>query len=233
VVATRLHRAFGIHATVIPPPIDTTRFAPLGGDPSSPIPPPEDFYLVLARLVPYKRIDLAIAACTRLNRKLVVIGDGPDRARLQALAGPTVHFLGRAPDDLVVDHARRCRALLFPGEEDFGMTPLEINAAGRPVVAFHAGGAVETIVANLNGVFFTQPNAESLAQAILDLEARPWDPHAIRAHAQTFDTAVFRARILDFVDHALSLKAPSRDPVLKSGERAKASSAHAPLWSNP
>ena len=203
VVADRLHRAFGVHAAVIPPPIDTARFAP---PPDVPVTPSEDFYLILSRLVPYKRFDLAVQACTRSNRRLVVIGDGPDRARLESMAGPTVTFLGRAPDAVVTDHARRCRALLIPGEEDFGMTPLEVNAAGRPVVAYKAGGATETVIPGLNGVFFEQPTVESLLDGIAHLEAQTWNPDAIGAHARRYDLTVFSNRILDFVQHALSLR---------------------------
>ena len=133
VVAERIERFYGRTATVIPPPIDLDRFQ-IGGEAG-------DYYLVVSRLVAYKRIDLAIEACNRLRRRLVVIGDGPDRARLEALAGPTVTFLGRQPDAVVSDAAAGCRALLFPGEEDFGIAPLEANAAGRPVVAWRGGGA--------------------------------------------------------------------------------------------
>ncbi|SNT06405.1 Glycosyltransferase involved in cell wall bisynthesis [Granulicella rosea] len=205
VVAKRLRHAFGVEATVIPPPIDTARFAPPPGAPET---PPEDFYLLLSRLVPYKRFDLAVQACVDLGRRLVVIGDGPDRARLESLAAGhgNIQFLGRAPNEVVVDHARRCRALLFPGEEDFGMTPLEVNAAGRPVVAFRGGGATETVVPGLNGVFFDEPTPASLAAGIVQLEGMSWDAAAIRAHAAGYDEAVFRARVKAFVDEALERK---------------------------
>jgi len=135
-VADRIKQAYGREATVIPPPIDVSRFqiAATTGD----------YYLVLSRLLAYKRIDLAVAACTRLNRPLVIIGDGPARAQLGKLAGPSVKFLGWQSDEDVARYAARCRALLFPGEEDFGMTPLEVNAAGRPVIAYRSGGALET-----------------------------------------------------------------------------------------
>jgi glycosyltransferase involved in cell wall biosynthesis len=201
VVARRLKEAFGVEATVIPPPIDTMRFAPLLGHEGD---APEDFYLVLSRLVPYKRFDLAVLAARALGRELVVIGDGPDRMRLEGLADgdAKIRFLGRVPDAVVADYARRTRALIFPGEEDFGMTPLEVNAAGRPVVAFRAGGATETIVEGLNGVFFGEPTAESLAAAMVRLEATTWDAAAIRAHAAGFDAAIFRERIRRFVDEA-------------------------------
>jgi len=204
VVAERLKQAFGVEAAaVIPPPIDTERFAPLAGHEAD---APEDFYLVLSRLVPYKRFDLAIGACIALGRPLVVIGDGPDRERLERLAAgaPNIRFLGRAPDEVVADHARRTRALLSPWEEDFGMTPLEVNAAGRPAVAFRGGGATETIVEGLNGVFFEEATAESLARAMLRLEGMDWDAAAIRAHAAGFGVEVFRRRVREFVAEARS-----------------------------
>ncbi len=197
VVAERLHNAFGITSTIIPPPIDTSRFAI-----SNTV---DDFYLVLARLVPYKRIDLAIEACTRTGRKLVIIGDGPDRARLEAMADKNVTFLGRVTDDVVSDYASRCRALIFPGEEDFGMTPLEINAAGRPVIAYHGGGAMETIQDGLNGIFFDKPTAGSLRGALHRFEQMSWDPQAIRRHAESYDVTVFQSRIREFIDKATGI----------------------------
>jgi glycosyltransferase involved in cell wall biosynthesis len=187
VVAKRLYDAFGVAAEVVPPPIDTARFAIAESV--------DDYYLVLSRLTPYKRIDLAVQACTRLNRRLVVVGAGPDRARLESLAGPSVTFLGRQPDAAVDGYVGRCRALLFPGEEDFGMVPLEINSAGRPVIAFAAGGAVETVIDGETGVFFEQATVDSLAEAIERFERMEWNPQRIRAHAQTYDTSVFEARI--------------------------------------
>jgi glycosyltransferase involved in cell wall biosynthesis len=196
VVAARIKKFYGRDSVVIPPPIDVKRFTPAVPEPA------EDFYLVLSRLVPYKRIDLAVEACTRLNRKLVVIGDGPDRARLEKLAGPTVQFLGRQPDDAVVSYAARCRALLFPGEEDFGMTPLEVNAAGRPVIAFRAGGALETVVEGVTGLFFDQPTFAALAQAIKEFEGRSWNSSELQSHAAGFDRAVFAERLLAFLRQA-------------------------------
>src|SRR5258706_8842950 len=124
----------------------------------------KDYYLILSRLMPYKRIDLAIEACKRMNRRLVIIGDGPDRARLEKLGDDRIEFLGRQPDPIVNYYLSRCRALLFPGEEDFGMAPLEANAAGRPVIAFRGGGAVATIEENKTGVFFDTPNSRALAE---------------------------------------------------------------------
>jgi glycosyltransferase involved in cell wall biosynthesis len=190
-VAERIKKIYGRDAIVIPPPIDVDRFHPAAAV--------EDYYLILSRLVPYKRIDLAIEACNRLNRRLVIIGGGPDRERLQKLAGPKTEFLGRQSDTQVNLYASRCRALIFPGEEDFGMVPLEVNAAGRPVIAYRGGGAVETVVEGLTGVFFNQPKTESLVDAIEDFESQSWSTSNLRQHAEKFDRKVFSYRVLQFL----------------------------------
>jgi glycosyltransferase involved in cell wall biosynthesis len=195
VVAERVWTAYKRHAVVIPPPIDLERFKISSVQ--------DDFYLVLARLVSYKRIDIAVKACNQLNRRLIIIGDGPDRARLQLLAGPTVEFKGRVSDELVDFHAARCRALLLPGEEDFGLVPLEINAAGRPAIAFKAGGALDTIRAGVSGLFFEHPTSVSLAQAIEEFESRSWDPVTIRKHAEQFGFEAFREKFLTLL-HSLN-----------------------------
>jgi glycosyltransferase involved in cell wall biosynthesis len=188
IVADRVWAAYKRQAIVIPPPINVNRFK------LSPI--QDDYYLVLSRLVSYKRIDLAVEACTRMNRRLVVIGDGPDLARLRQMAGPTVEFLGRAPDSVVENYAGRCRALLFPGEEDFGMVPLEINAAGRPVIAYRAGGALDTVIDGVSGLFFDKDTSASLSEAIEEFELRLWDANAIRQHAERFDVQAFNQKFL-------------------------------------
>src|SRR5436190_14541245 len=136
-VAERIKKIYGREAHVIPPPIDVTRFH-MSND-------IQDYYLILSRLIPYKRIDLAIEACKRMNRRLVIIGDGPDRQRLEKLADDRIEFLGRQPDQMVNYSLARCSPLLIPGEEEFGMAPLEANAAGRPVIAYNLGGAAETV----------------------------------------------------------------------------------------
>ena len=200
-VADRIQRIYGRASTVIHPPIDVERFASLV--------PGEDSYLIVSRLTAYKRIDLAIEACNSLGRRLVIIGDGPDRQRLQRLAGPTIEFLGRQPDEVVTRAAGACRALLFPGEEDFGMTPLEINAAGRPVVAWKGGGALETVVEGRTGVFFTEPTAASMAEAIERSEVQSWCADHLRAHAARFDTARFIERVRAFLRQAAT-SAPAR-----------------------
>ncbi|HXD30879.1 MAG TPA: glycosyltransferase [Pyrinomonadaceae bacterium] len=190
-VASRIREVYGRDAAVIPPPIDVERFQV-----SDEV---DDYYLILSRLVSYKRIDLAIEACKRLDRRLVIIGDGPDRARLQKMAGPRTEFLGRQSDQQVNRYASRCQALLFPGEEDFGMVPLEVNASGRPVIAFRAGGAIETVIDGVTGVFFEKPRVDSLISAIEDFESRTWRSAVLREHAEKFDNKVFAYRVLQFL----------------------------------
>ena len=190
-VAQRIKKIYGREAFVIPPPIDVHRFE-MANEVG-------DYYLVLSRLMPYKRIDLAIEACKRANRRLIVIGDGPDRERLEKLADDRIEFLGRQPDSIVNYYAARCRALLFPGEEDFGMAPLEVNAAGRPVIAFRGGGAIETVIEGVTGVFFDQQNSLSLAQAIEEFEGLKWRQEDLRHHAEKFDRNVFAFRVLQFL----------------------------------
>src|SRR5216684_278349 len=211
-VADRIRKIYGREAFVIPPPIDVNRFQM-----SVEI---DDYYLVLSRLMPYKRIDLAIEACKRMNRRLVVIGDGPDRARLEKLGDDRIEFLGRQPDAIVNYYASRCRALLFPGEEDFGMAPLEANAAGRPVIAYRGGGAVETIEENQTGVFFDHPESGSLIQAIEEFELRNWDPQVLRSHAAKFDRVVFAGRLMGF----LQTVAPDVLHAKPEGDQARRSS---------
>jgi len=219
VVADRIKKVYGREAIVIPPPIEVDRFQP-----SKEI---DDYYLILSRLMPYKRIDLAIEACNRMNRRLLVVGDGPDRERLEKLAGPKTEFLGRLPDRLVNYYTSRCRALIFPGEEDFGMAPLEVNAAGRPVIAYRAGGAIETIEENVTGIFFNDPTKESLSTAIEDFESRSWDQIALRQHAERFDRAVFAFKVLQFLG---SVAPASCADELLNGARLLSQSLHRGFW---
>jgi glycosyltransferase involved in cell wall biosynthesis len=190
-VAQRIKKIYGREAFVIPPPIDVHRFQMANEV--------DDYYLVLSRLMPYKRIDVAIEAAKRMNRRLIIIGDGPDRARLEKLADDRIEFLGRQPDKIVNYYAARCQALLFPGEEDFGMVPLEVNAAGRPVIAYRGGGALETVVENVTGVFFDQQNGHSLAEAMEKFEGLSWQQETLRHHAEKFDRNVFAFRVLQFL----------------------------------
>lgn len=185
VVARRIAETYGRPSEVIYPPVNTKAFAPSGR-------PPENFYLVVSRLVPYKRIDLAIETCNRLGRRLVVVGTGPEEKRLRELAGPTVQLLGRRDDAELSDLYARCRAFLFPGLEDFGIAPVEAQAAGRPVIAFGEGGAGETVVHGETGLHFAEQSVDALAAAIEEVERRTFDPTRCRANAQRFDVGHFR-----------------------------------------
>lgn len=219
VVADRIQSAYGRTAEVIHPPIDVNHFRP-----SDEV---DDYYMVLSRMVSYKRLDLAVEACTRLGRNLIVVGGGPHRNSLESSAGPTVRFVGRLPDAEVVRLASRCRALLFPGEEDFGMAPLEVAAAGRPTIAFRAGGATETILDGSTGLFFNEQTPESLMDAIERFERFDWSPVEIRKHAEGFSVPVFRQRLSRFlervgapIEDADMLPLPEPTPVLCGMETA-------------
>jgi glycosyltransferase involved in cell wall biosynthesis len=185
-VAQRIESFYGRHSVVIHPPIDVGRFHVTSRQ--------NDSFLVLSRLVAYKRIDLAIEACNRLGRHLNIIGDGPDRKRLEEMAGPTIRFLGRLSDQETQRHVSECQALLFPGEEDFGMVPLEVASAGRPTIAYRGGGAAETIVEGLTGLFFDKANVDSLVGAMEEFQHHTWSPSLLRNHARGFDVQVFRNR---------------------------------------
>jgi glycosyltransferase involved in cell wall biosynthesis len=186
-IADRIEDCYGLPSTIVHPPVEVDRFAPT--DESG------DFHLVVSRLTAYKRIDLAVAAFNLLQRPLVIIGDGPARRQLERMAGPTIRFLGRRSDDEVASHYARCRALIFPGEEDFGLTPLEANASGRPVIAYAAGGALDTVREGISGVFFRNQTAEALGSAVAACDAISWDPVELRRHADTFSEANFRIRM--------------------------------------
>jgi glycosyltransferase involved in cell wall biosynthesis len=195
-VARRIRDAYGRESVVVFPPVDVERFR---ADTH-----PEEFFLVVSRLNSYKRIDLAVSACTVLGLPLVVVGDGPDRVALEKIAGPTVRFVGRLPDAAVATLFERCRAFILPGMEDFGLTPLEANAAGRPVVAFGAGGVLDTVRDGETGVLFRDETSYALGRALMAVAARPWDPALLRAHAESFAEPVFVARLRAALDAALA-----------------------------
>ncbi len=190
----RIKKYYGRDSVIIYPPVDTGHFRPLPPGQS-----PGDFYLIVSRLIPYKRIDLAVQALTRLGQRLIIVGDGRDRARLEAMAGPTVEFKGRLPGDEVAGLMARCRAFLFPGFEDFGIAPVEAQAAGRPVIAFGQGGALDTVVEGQTGLFFRQQSVEALIQTIEQFERTSFDPTAARANAERFSVERFKQQLGDFV----------------------------------
>jgi len=190
-VARRIERYYRRPATVIYPPVDTAYFTP-GGESG-------DYYLVVSRLAAYKQIDLAVEAFNRLGKPLWIVGDGPDRRRLQAMAGANVRFLGALAREGVRDAMRGCQALVFTGKEDFGITPLEVQATGRPVIAFGGGGALESVIDGISGVFFGEQTAESLCEAVGRAAYVSFDQDAIRHHAIQFDRDVFCRKMTAFV----------------------------------
>lgn len=198
-VQERIRRFYGRESTIVYPPVDTGFFTPAGagaGEDEWPAAMPaaaraEGYDLVVSALVPYKRVDLAVEAARRTGRTLVVAGAGSEEKALRAGAPSNVHFVGRPTDRAIRTLYRHCRALLFPGEEDFGIVPLEAQACGRPVVALGRGGALETVVDGVSGTFFAEQTADALAEALLRADGAAWDAAAIRAHAEAFAPARF------------------------------------------
>jgi glycosyltransferase involved in cell wall biosynthesis len=205
-VQRRIAECYGRPSAVIYPPVDTDFYCP------APV-PREDYYLAVSAFAPYKRLDLAVTACNRTRRPLCVIGTGQDEKRLRGLAGPTVRFLGWQPDAAIRDHLRRCRALLFPGEEDFGIVPVEAQACGAPVITFGKGGATETVIPlgcahPPTGLWFEEQTADSLIAAIELFESGAYDfnPLVARSQALRFQQSRFREEIFRYLDAVLERK---------------------------
>jgi glycosyltransferase involved in cell wall biosynthesis len=198
-VRARIERLYHQEAQVIYPPVDYDLFA---GTPLLDHSQKSDFYLVVSALAPYKRIDLAIEACRQMKKKLVIIGDGQESKRLRAMAGPDVQFLGWRSNEGLRDYYRQARGLLFPGEEDFGIVPLEAMAAGCPVLAFGKGGALETVLEGKTGFFFHALTAESLSEAIARNEKTILEGTVIRRRAEHFSRrhceAAFRGLFVEY-----------------------------------
>ncbi len=191
-IRQRIAKIYRRDSTIIYPPVDTRRFAPLGRC--------DDYFLIVGRLVPYRRIDVLIEAFNKMQKPLVIAGSGRDRERLQAMAGPTIEFLGRVPDDDLPDLMARCRAFMWPGEEDFGISPIQAMAAGRPVIAYAAGGALETVIPGRTGALFYEQTTQSIITAVEQFDEQSYDPWAISAFAANFDTAEFKRKMLRFVE---------------------------------
>ena len=157
------------------------------------------YYLVVSTLVPYKRIDLAISACNKGKKNLIIIGEGPDRKRLERLAGPTVTFLGYQPKEKVAEYYSNAIATIFPGSEDFGLVPLESMASGTPVIAFDKGGAKETVIEGETGTFFDEPSADSLLCAMEQFDRDSFSPDKMRSHAEKFSRGRFEESIRNII----------------------------------
>lgn len=194
-VQRRIAKHYRRESRVVHPPVDVDRF--------SVSEEPGEYYVLWSRLVPYKRFDLAIQACNRLRRPLVVAGDGPELRRLKAMAGPTVRFVGRQSDEAIAKLVGNARALLFPGEEDFGIVPVEAQAAGRPVIAYGRGGVLDSVIPGESGILFAEQTVEATIDAIEQGERMAWDPQRIRANAERFRPERFRQEYQAIVNQAL------------------------------
>ena len=186
-VQSRVKKYYNRESVVISPPVDTARFET--PDKSK----KEDYYLVVSRLIPYKRVDLAVRACTSLGRKLLVVGSGSELANLKSIAGPSVIFAGSLSDAETTTHFKNCKAFIFTANEDFGITPVEAMSAGKPVVAFGKGGSSETVLDGVTGVFFDSQTEDSLEKAIIKLEGASFDVSKIVARAADFSIEKFKS----------------------------------------
>lgn len=192
-MALAIKNVYDRFAQVINPPIDIKKF-PLSETPGQ-------YYLSVSRLISHKHVDLAIAACNALGRELVVVGDGPERARLESMAGSTIHFVGRVRDKKLISLYAGARALIFPSHEDFGIVPLEAQACGKPVLAFGNGGVLETVVEGVTGLFFSAQTVESIIDCMKQFETTEFDIKRIRTQAEKFDVPLFREKIQTFINN--------------------------------
>jgi glycosyltransferase involved in cell wall biosynthesis len=196
-VAERIRRYYGREAEVIPPPVDAAFFTP-GAD------APGTYDLVVSALAPYKRLELALDAYRGSGWPLRIVGTGPEESRLRRLAPPEVEFLGRVSDEDLRDLYRRCRAVLMPGVEDFGIVPLEAMACGRPAIVYGEGGGLESVEDGRTGLVFTEPTARALREKVATLPSKAFDRLTLRAQAEAHRPEVFESRIRAFVDRALA-----------------------------
>jgi glycosyltransferase involved in cell wall biosynthesis len=204
-VQQRIRMIYGRESVIIHPPVDTEFFTPApSGVPLGPASRVGDFFLIVSRLIPYKRIDLAIQAFRRLpQERLVIVGEGRDLANLQAQASDNISFLGRQDRSKVRELLRRCKAFLFPGLEDFGIAPVEALSCGRPVIAFGEGGALDTVMPGVTGELFTAQTCESLLSALKSFDALAYDPAHCRTKAEEFSAASFRENLLNFLSEKM------------------------------
>ena len=188
-VLSRIQRYYHRDAAVIYPPVSVADFQP--------VQPGEmgDYYLMVGELIRYKRPDLAVEAFNRLKRPLVIIGGGEMLDQIRRMAGPNVTVMGSQPFDVLRHHYARCKALVFPGEEDFGIVPVEAMASGRPVLAFRRGGATETVVEGLSGLFFERQTVDAIIDGVERMDRFTVDPDAILAHANMFSEPTFRRKM--------------------------------------
>lgn len=194
-VAQRIKKYYRRDATVIYPPVDTKEFFPSKNK-------SEGYFLMVGRLLPYKRFDIAIKAFNILDIPLKIIGDGPQMKKLKKLANWNIEFLNELSSDKLREYYQNCQALIFPQEEDFGIVALEVMACGKPVIAFRGGGALESIKEGETGVFFDEQTVDSLINAVKNFNSSKFNPLKIRQHALKFDKEIFKKKIKDFVEKA-------------------------------
>lgn len=196
-VQARILKYYGRYAEVIPPPVATDFYTPAPNGGPGPL-AGEKYFVTVCRLKPYKRVDIAVAGFKGLPYRLVVIGDGPRLKSLQAEAPPNVQFVTKASDEVVREYLRYAEAFIITACEDFGIAPVEAMACGRPVIAFRGGGAVDTVIENVTGLFFNEQSPRALREVILAFDARKFDAVVIRSHAVRYDTNRFKARFAEF-----------------------------------
>lgn len=192
-VRRRIQKFYRRDAEVVFPPVDISRFQVKKEH--------QNYCLIVSTLTPYKKIDLAIEVFNKLGKHLIIIGEGKDADRLKKLAGPTIDFLGFKSDELVQEYMQNCRAFIFPGEEDFGIAPVEAMACGKPVLAYQKGGVTETLIPGKTGEFFKELTPESFEEGLTQLfiHEKNYDAQTIRAHAEQFSKEVFEKKMLDWV----------------------------------
>lgn len=195
-IQQRIREYYHRDSKVLYPPVDVQRYHVSRRH--------DDYYLIVSRLVPYKRIDLAVEAFNQLGLPLLIAGEGRDRESLEALAGPNISFLGRVSDDDLIGLMARCKAFIFPGREDFGIAPVEVQASGRPVIAYGEGGALDTVIEGITGYFFREPTAAALAQAVENFNVNGIASAACRANAERFSVERFQRELLTAIDLLLA-----------------------------
>jgi glycosyltransferase involved in cell wall biosynthesis len=203
-VQKRISQYYHRHSKIIYPPVDVQKFSRISTfskkTPASFAASAADYFLVVSRLTPYKKVDLAIKACNQLKENLVIVGSGREQASLKKLSGPTIRFTNQISDDQLVYLYQNCQALIMPQEEDFGIVALETQAAAKPVISFYKGGATETVIPGQTGIFFKNQTVDSLIKAVKQFKTYSWDKKAIRSQAKKFDIKIFKQKIKTYVE---------------------------------
>ncbi|MCK4401930.1 glycosyltransferase, partial [bacterium] len=215
-VATRIKHYYRRESSVIYPPVDTDFYTPMPEVIPETMSRNKNFYLMISALTYYKRIDIAIKAFNELNLPLIIIGSGPEEKRLKALAGHNITFLGWQPDNILHEYYAMCKGFIFPGKEDFGITPLEAQSCGKGVIAYAEGGVLETVKHGVNGVLFKEQNPHSLIEAVKTFEKMRFDKDNIRKNALCFNKQRFKKEIKDAIMNKYKLTLPSLE---KRGNR--------------